>query len=271
MRRILRLLRFFGSVLGYTSHLWWTVRRVPVPERPAYRALRQMYASRAFCRIMGIEVTLQGRVPEGGAFLVVSNHLCFFDPFLLAAFIPVSFAGKAELKHWPVVGWVCRTAGLIFVERERRMQTGQFVQAIREKLDHGVEVLVFPEGTTSDGTSVKPFKTGGFAALAGYSGGAVLPLYMDLHRIEGRPVDAASRRRYTWSAEDPQTFLQHVWRYLGVRRAQIHLRVGRPIATEGRDRKALAALAQREVEALAGMEPAAGASSAELEQGEARR
>ena len=248
MRALWKLVRYFVAVLGYTTHLWWTVRRLPEAERDAYRAARQSAGSRAFCRILNIRVHVEGAIPEDGHGLVIANHLSFYDPFMLASQLPIVFAGKSELKDWPVVGWVCRTVGLIFVQRERRMQTTAFVDQVRAKLDHGVRVLVFPEGTTGNGNGLRPFKTGGFQAIARTDAYDVLPIYLHLTRLNDAPVTEATRQQFTWTTG---TFVEHVWTFLSLRSADVTLHVGTPIPVADQDRKALAKSAQAAVEQLA--------------------
>ncbi|QXD15863.1 1-acyl-sn-glycerol-3-phosphate acyltransferase [Rhodocaloribacter litoris] len=252
MRRLWRLLRFTVSILSRTGWLWLSVRFVPEARRPLYRARVQQRACRVFCCILGVRVTVRGTLPRHHAVLAVSNHLGLLDPWILASQMPLAFVAKAEMARWPVVGWICRTVGIIFVERERRMATKAFVEQVQSRLREGVRVLVFPEGTTTRGDAVLlPFKTGGFEAVAGMEEAVVLPLYLHVDAVDGRPAAGALRRRVAWS--DPaEPMLRHAWSLLGVREVHVELRVGVPIPTAGQDRKALARQAYAAVRALAG-------------------
>ena len=111
------------------------------------------------------------------------------------------------------------------------------------------DVLVFPEGRTSRGASVLPFKTGAFAAVAEDGKGTVVPLCLLPRSVEGRPATGTDLESVTW-ADTPQTFAEHVWHLLGLRYVHYDVHVGEPIATAGRNRKALAQAAHRAVEAL---------------------
>ncbi|WP_457652812.1 lysophospholipid acyltransferase family protein [Rhodocaloribacter sp.] len=250
MRQTWRLVRFAASILARTSWLWLTVRFVPAAERSAYRARLQRRACVVFCRILGVRVTRSGALPEAGAVLAVSNHLGLFDPWVLASQMPLAFVAKAEMNDWPVAGWICRTVGVIFVARERRMQANTFVEQVQKRLREGVRVLVFPEGTTSNGETVMPFKTGAFEAVAGMEDGAVLPLYLNVRAVEERPAKGRLREAVTW-ADSSETMLQNFWKLLGLRSVHVEVRVGAPIATAGRDRKTLARLSHAAVLALA--------------------
>lgn len=262
LRRYWRAGRFLGSILAHTTWLWLTVRLVPPARRSAYRARRQQIACRVFCRILGIRVTRHGALPEGGSVLAVSNHLGLFDPWVLASQLPVAFVAKAEMARWPVAGWICRTVGIIFVERERRMKAGTFVEQVQARLREGVRVLVFPEGTTGDGTAVMPFKTGGFEAVAGMPEAHVLPLCLNPLEIDGRPAVGALRRLVTW-ADPNQSMWENLRTLLEMRRLHLEVRVGTPIATAGCDRKELARRAHEAVAALyaAGEQAAAARAS----------
>ena len=257
MRRIWRLIRLVGVTLLRT--LWLRVaawRRAP-EERAALRAAHQQAGTRRLCRIMNVQVEVQGKLPARLKGLVVCNHLGILDPLVLSSCMPLAFAGKAGLRDWPLIGWVCRTFGVVFVDRGRRTATSAFVQQVRDKLAHGVGVLVFPEGTTSKGDRVRPFKTGAFEAVAGLDEGTVLPLYLKVVTVEGRPADAARRERVTWADPAP-SFPAHLWALLGVRSVRFQVCVGTPIPTAGRDRKELARLAHARVRALGEAPPVLG-------------
>lgn len=249
LRRGGRMARFVVATLVYTLHLWATVRFVPAVQRPAYRAYRQMRGCQHFCRILKLRVTTRGTLPEGGAVLAVSNHLGVLDPWVLASRLPVAFAAKAEMARWPVAGWVCRTVGILFVDRARRMQTTTFVEQVQARMHEGVRVLVFPEGTTSTGPGVLPFKTGAFEAVAGMPDGLVLPLYLHPISVNGQPVTEALRPLVTW-ATSTQTMLQNYWQVFGLDEIEMEVHIGTPVPTAAHDRKALARLAQSAIEAL---------------------
>ena len=256
-RQVARLLRLTAATITHTAYLSVAARRRTSGDRLTYRARRQEVGCRLLCRITGLSVTVHGALPEsnssaGAGRLLVCNHIGLLDPILLASQMPVSFAAKAEIARWPVVGWVTREMGVFSVVRERRVSAGAFVEEVQRRLRHGVDVLVFPEGRTSKGDEVLPFKTGAFAAVAEAEGGVVVPLYLRPRTVEGRPAVGADFERVTW-ADSSQTFAEHVWHVLGLKGVHYDLRIGDPIAAAGRDRKALAEAAYEAVEALSGV------------------
>jgi len=121
------------------------------------RAVWLQASSRRVLRILRMETRVAGRVPSNG--LLVCNHLSYLDIVVLAALTPCIFVAKREVKRWPVFGWFARLAGTVFVDRERRTKTLHAANAIDAALRSGNLVVLFPEGTSSDGRAVLPFKS----------------------------------------------------------------------------------------------------------------
>lgn len=232
-----------------TAVLASRVSRLPERESMHFRAQRQLIGCRLLCRILGIRVRTEGRLPHREGMLVVSNHFGVLDPLILASVIPVSFVGKSELREWPFIGWVAVTHGLLLVDRERRTAVAEFTDEVRRRLTRGVHVLVFPEGTTSPDESLLPFKTGAFEAVSNSDSAHILPVYLSVDRIEGEPARGPVRKRVVWA--DPELpFLKHSWDVAGLQSMEFTVRIGEPIETSGRDRKQLAQVAQQAVEDL---------------------
>lgn len=237
-----------GATLYHALLTALRVRWVPEAERPRFRARRQHRTCRILCRILGVRVTVRGTLHREAG-LIVSNHLGALDPLLLAAQLPVAFVAHLEMSRWPLIGWIGRTAGIIFVDRTRPTRAADFVAAVRRRIRDGVSVLVFPEGTTTHGDRILPFKTGAFEAVAGVDGEAVVPLYLHVDSVDGESTDAA-RRRITWVGGE-RTFVGHLWQLAGRRGVHVTIHVGAPLCTDGRDRKELARLSCEQVRALA--------------------
>ncbi len=126
----------------------------------ALASAQARWLQRTACRILRIlNLTIQtdGPVPRAG--LLVSNHLGYVDVVVIASLVPSRFVSKYEVKHWPVFGTFARLAGTIFVQRERRLQTVEAASEIEQAFSNDVLLVLFPEGTSSDGTSVLPFKS----------------------------------------------------------------------------------------------------------------
>jgi 1-acyl-sn-glycerol-3-phosphate acyltransferase len=116
--------------------------------------------SRRLLRMLNIDMRLQGAlVMSGGNVLLVANHVSWLDIFVLNAIHPARFIAKAELARWPLVGRLVRNVGTLFVERARKSDTHRINRNAADALANGDVVAVFPEGKTSDGTDVLPFKS----------------------------------------------------------------------------------------------------------------
>jgi lyso-ornithine lipid O-acyltransferase len=108
-------------------------------------------------RVFSIEVRSDGTVPHLG--LLVSNHLSYLDILVLGSIARPTFVSKHEVRSWPVFGWLASLAGTIFVNREKRSEVATSTEQIREVLARGDLLVLFPEGTSSDGQTVLPFKS----------------------------------------------------------------------------------------------------------------
>jgi len=109
------------------------------------------------CRVLGIRVTTHGAMPRSG--LLVCNHLSYLDIIVLSSIRPCIFVAKRDVAGWPLFGWLAHAAGTIFVDRERRLRSSKVVELVKDAIASGSVVVLFPEGTSSDGTTVLPFKS----------------------------------------------------------------------------------------------------------------
>ena len=119
-----------------------------------------MCSSDLMLKRIGVPVVAEGDPPLDG--LVVSNHLSYLDVLAYASLMPCVFVAKQEVRGWPVFGRFATMAGTIFVDRNRHSSNGGATAAMVEALASGVPVVLFPEGTSSDGESVLPFRSGFF-------------------------------------------------------------------------------------------------------------
>lgn len=111
--------------------------------------------------ILSVRLKVKGKVPDASAagVMFVANHISWLDIYLLDAVRPVRFISKAEVRDWPVIGWLAVKVGTLFIERKRRHDTGRANLALVDALRQGDCVALFPEGTTSNGTLLRPFHT----------------------------------------------------------------------------------------------------------------
>jgi len=114
-------------------------------------------AARRFIRIYSCEYSFTGPLPKNG--LLVSNHLSYLDILVIGAITPVVFVSKSDVRNWSVIGWLTALAGTVYIVRERRTHVGAVNQEIEAALADGVLVVVFPEGTSTNGSEVLPFRS----------------------------------------------------------------------------------------------------------------
>ncbi len=255
MMRVFRAIRFFLVMVGYSVHMLVTGRALEARARARHSAERQRAGSTALVRGLRFTSEVHGRIPENLPSLIVTNHIGTLDPWILAAKFDVAFVAKAEMASWPVIGMVCRAVGIIFAHRKNVMKTSGTVNEIQDRMRSGVSVLIFPEGTTSNGQQLLPFKTGGFQAVAGMDDGYIIPMYFHVRTINGRQVTRESRETITWSA--PQGMFANIWHVLGQGPLHYVIRIGEPISASGRNRKELAQESQVAVQRLMDEELAA--------------
>ncbi|MSQ59299.1 MAG: 1-acyl-sn-glycerol-3-phosphate acyltransferase [Betaproteobacteria bacterium] len=154
--RIVRALRF-GRLLLHLLRGAVTIAFVfPLVGRAGQRRLIEAW-SRRLLRILRVRL----QTPEIAAFeprsLVLANHVSWLDIWLLHSVSAVCFVAKAEVRGWPLIGWMAHRSRTLFIQRERRRDTSRINQIVRAALHAQETVAIFPEGTTSDGTSVRRF------------------------------------------------------------------------------------------------------------------
>ena len=114
--------------------------------------------SRSLCRIFGVRVSTSGAAPRP-PFLLVSNHLSYLDILTLGTRLPCVFVAKAEIDGWPVFGAICRSVNTIFIDRRMKRKLPEILRRIETALDAGQGIVIFPEGTSSAGAGVMPFRS----------------------------------------------------------------------------------------------------------------
>src|SRR5216110_1322260 len=130
---------------------------VRAPHRVHARAAWLHVWCRFACRVLGIHVTSRGSMPRSG--LLVCNHLSYLDIIVLSSITPCVFVAKRDVAGWPLFGWLAHAAGTIFVDRQCPLAAAFAVTRIHAAIATGLPVVLFPEGTSSDGSTVLPFKS----------------------------------------------------------------------------------------------------------------
>ncbi len=132
---------------------------------PVMRRLPRWW-HRIMCKVIGLKVKTIGTLTADRPLLVAANHTSWKDIVVLGSVADVVFVAKSEVRRWPVFGWLARLQRSVFIERAQKRSTGVQVGDMAARLASGEVVVLFPEGTTSDGNRVMPFKTSLFGAAS---------------------------------------------------------------------------------------------------------
>ncbi|MEL6964463.1 MAG: lysophospholipid acyltransferase family protein [Pseudomonadota bacterium] len=191
---------------------------------------------RGACTLLGLDIEMSGEPLKATPVLFVANHISYLDILALGASIDTGFIAKSEVGRWPVIGYLARLARTVFVERSKRSSSGRQRDAIIERLAGGENLVLFAEGTSSDGTEVLPFKSTLFSAVEAKS----LTDHVALQPL----TIAYNRQGCAWYGD--MEFVPHLWQMLGQPRTGVNvlLHDALPVSTVT-NRKNLAAAAQR--------------------------
>lgn len=201
------------------------------------------------CRWFGLHPRLHGAFSTTRPTLFVANHTSYLDVFVLGAVLPASFVAKAEVANWPLIGWLAKMQRTVFVERRSsRARTQQ--DEITTRLVQRDSIVLFPEGTSSDGTRVLPFKSSLFSVAETCAAAGtpltIQPVSLVCTTLNGLPVLRAMRPFYAWFGD--MTLPGHLLRVLSQNSLVIDIVFHSPVTlSDLGSRKALAAHCQNEV------------------------
>ena len=159
--------------------------------------------SRAILRIMGARVEVAGPPPDA-PFFMVSNHLSYVDIAVLASQLDCVFVAKAEIAGWPVFGTLCKTVGTIFVDRTSKRDIRRVSDLMQRTMKRGKGIVLFPEGTSSEGATVMKFKP----ALLEPAASAEMPVVTVTLTYRTPPATDPARLAVCWWGD--MTFARHV-------------------------------------------------------------
>jgi len=194
---------------------------------------------RGLSRAMGVSIRTHGRPAARAPVLYVANHLSWSDIPVLGARIRGSFVAKSEVAGWGPVGWLASFAHTIYVARDSRQSAGSQRNAIADRLRAGGSIILFPEGTNSDGTGVLPFKSSLFAVVADVPGVLIQPVTLAYTSINGLPVTRGDLPDLAWVGDTQ--LAPHALGFVGLGRVRADIIFHAAIdPTDWPDRKALA-------------------------------
>ena len=241
LRASWRLVRLLACLMqGLITQLIFFPRWTPHQRQQAVVRWNQ-----AMIKAMGVQVELSGRV-HPGPLLVVSNHFSWLDNLVIHSQFFGRFVAKDEVRRWPIMGQLAERAGTFFIERTSRRDAMRMVHAMADAIRREDVLIVFPEGTTNDGTRLLPFHANLIQAA-----------------IEAQAPIQPMGVTY-WSARHPgersfaprffgaDTLPRSAWTTLCADGVKVRIRMGDVMHAQGRDRRQWAADLQQAVQNLCG-------------------
>ncbi len=234
-----RLARRLGRLFALAAAAFyglWQHRKLP---RDASRAESAQWLHESCARglrALDVELSVSGEFPSGG--LMVSNHLSYLDILAFSAAAPCVFVSKAEVNEWPIIGRYARWAGTVFVIRHDRTDAARANVSVGESLQNGVPVVLFPEGTTTDGLRVLRFHST-MLQPAIDEAALITPCAISYQLDEGNVG-----QEVCWWGDMP--LLPHFWNLMGKKNIRANVTFGKPVSAAG-DRKQLSHLLHEQV------------------------
>ncbi|MFQ6017502.1 MAG: lysophospholipid acyltransferase family protein [Kiloniellaceae bacterium] len=211
----LRAVSCISLYAGFTLPLM-PVQAVAVTFNLPLQRLLPLWYHRQCCRILGFQVDRRGRQTQNHPTLYVSNHVSYFDIMVLGSLIKGSFVAKADVAGWPLFGWLAKLQRSVFVER-RGLKIADQRDEMAVRLGRGDDLILFPEGTSSDGNRVRPFKSALFSVAKRRVNGKPLPVQpvsIAYTRLDGMPMGRYLRPFVAWYGD--MDLANHIWHAAGL-------------------------------------------------------
>ena len=197
-----------GAVLGVVGlvtligiPLQWLSLKLALPTRRTIPALYH----RILLKLLGVRVEVHGAPADGRPLLLLANHSSWLDIPVIGSLTPLFFVAKSEVEGWPLVGLLARFQRTVFVDRQRRSATGAVNREIARRLHEGDPVVLFAEGTSSDGNRVLPFRSALVGAVreafAATETVVVQPLSVAYVKLQGLPMGRLHRPMAAWTGD----------------------------------------------------------------------
>jgi 1-acyl-sn-glycerol-3-phosphate acyltransferase len=171
--------------------------------------------------LIGLRVRARGAAASGLPVLFAANHVSYLDIMVLGQLLDARFIAKSDVRSWPGIGFLARISGTCFIRRVATEAAAQNDE-LAGMLGAGRSLILFAEGTSSDGASVLPFKSSLFGVVDRADGIAVQPVAIRYTHLNGMPVsDAAARDRLSWYGE--MTLMPHLWTFLGQKGGEVEV------------------------------------------------
>lgn len=255
------------AAMRLVLYMGWTFLLVPVQmaavllNLPFVRVIPMIY-HRGCLFLFGISVFIRGEPARGTSILFVANHCGYIDIAIMGALVPCVFVAKMEISQWPFFGILARLQRTIFVNRQDYLRAGAQRDILRNRLAAGENLILFPEGTSSDGNRAMAFKSSLFSAAVPGPGEppvVLQPVTIAYTQLDGFPMGRTMRPYCAWYGD--VGLMPHMWRLLGLGKVSVEVEFHESITvTHESKRKELAANCHHIIskglsEALSGRSP----------------
>lgn len=221
LRAFWRVFQFaIVTMILVLSQLFWVVFTDGKTQSPFVRLW-----CRSTVKITGGNITLSGwEHLAKDRKIYLSNHISYMDIIALGAFFDCFFVAKSDIAHWPVFGFLSRISGTVFVSRKRSDIKKQ-ISALQSSLQSGKQLWIFPEGTTSNGLEILPFKRSLLQAAEETTAQFVIqPVMIAYTHLDGKEIKTnALADLVAWYAD--MEFMPHLWHFFGLKSWQARIEV----------------------------------------------
>ncbi|MDH5721882.1 MAG: 1-acyl-sn-glycerol-3-phosphate acyltransferase [Alphaproteobacteria bacterium] len=196
------------------------------------------------CKIFRIKINLSGSPDKSGQIIYIGNHISYLDIPVIASILQyASFVAKEDVEDWPVFGFLSKLQQTAFISRSKE-NAAKGKQALETMLDDGKSLIIFPEGTSTDGREVLPFKSSLFAIFFkdNLKDIKLQPFTLSMVSANGHEIRTQDDRDlYAWHLNMDTSLAKHLWDFAKSTGAEINLTFHPPLlASDFNDRKTLA-------------------------------
>jgi len=183
---------------------------------------------RGLVKIFGIKIKISGDISKRKT-LFVCNHISYLDILVLGSKVNAVFVAKSEIDTWPLINRLTSVGKTIFVSRKDKKAIKDQMTLIENNLKDNYNVILFPEGTSSDGLNVLPFKSSllGIIERESMQDYYLQPITLSYNKLDGIPVDLKCRPFLAWFGA--MDLFSHAWKFLGLGRCEVDLNFHKPV------------------------------------------
>ena len=238
--QLTRIYRIFLVVLHTLTGFVIAGLFLPIASKPIKHALISWWCKRLI-GAFNIKVVVSGDVPASNLShaMVIANHVSWADIHVLNSIIPLRYIAKADIKNWPVFGFFAKQVNTLFIDRAKKQEAMRIVDITTECLLAGDRLCLFAEGTTTDGTTILPFKSSLIEAAI-RAEAPIYPVAIRYTMPDGSPNTAMAYAGETTLKESMQNTLD-------IQQPVVHVHFLAPIVSKNQDRRELALLAYTQI------------------------